>query len=107
MKKLVWLLLALLLCTAPAGAAVTEEEIHNVGGDTLAGAVPAEQREYLDGIQPETSPLRLRGFWKMCPKTAAARCGVRCRAWYGWRSSSSSPQRRAGFLSLRAGRRTL
>ena len=54
MKKLVWLLLALLVCVIPAGA-VTEEEIHNAGADALTGAVPAEQREYLDGIQPETS----------------------------------------------------
>ena len=55
MKKLVWLLLALVVCIVPAGAAVTGEDIHSVGGDALADAVPAEQREYLDGIQPETA----------------------------------------------------
>ena len=65
MKKLVWLLLALLLCTVPAGAAVTEEEIHNVGGDTLADAVPAEQREYLDGIQPETADELAASFARL------------------------------------------
>ena len=55
MKKLVWLLLALVVCIVPAGAAVTGEDIHSVGGDALADAVPAGQREYLDGIQPETA----------------------------------------------------
>ena len=55
MKKLVWLLLALVVCIIPAGAAVTEEDIHNVGGDALADAVPAGQRDYLEGIRPETA----------------------------------------------------
>ena len=55
MKKLVWLLLALVVCIVPAGAAVTGEDISSVGGDALADAVPAGQREYLDGIQPETA----------------------------------------------------
>ena len=55
MKKLVWLLLALVVCIVPAGAAVTGEDIRSVGGDALADAVPAGQREYLDGIQPETA----------------------------------------------------
>ena len=55
MKKLVWLLLALVVCIVPAGAAVTGEDIRSVGGEALADAVPAEQREYLDGIQPETA----------------------------------------------------
>lgn len=55
MKKLAWLLLALMVCIIPAGAAVTEEVIHNVGGDALADAVPAGQRDYLEGIRPETA----------------------------------------------------
>lgn len=55
MKKLAWLLLALMVCIIPAGAAVTEEDIHNVGGDALADAVPAGQRDYLEGIRPETA----------------------------------------------------
>lgn len=55
MKKLVWLLLALVVCIVPAGAAVNGEDIRSVGGDALADAVPAGQREYLDGIQPETA----------------------------------------------------
>ena len=55
MKKLAWLLLALIVCIIPAGAAVTEEDIHNVGGDALADAVPAGQRDYLEGIRPETA----------------------------------------------------
>ncbi|MDO4270746.1 MAG: hypothetical protein Q4C72_07455 [Eubacteriales bacterium] len=54
MKRLVIALLLAALCVIPA-AAVTEEDVQNVGGDALTDAMPDEQRAYLDGIRPETA----------------------------------------------------
>lgn len=76
MKKLAWLLLALMVCIIPAGAAVTEEDIHNVGGDALADAVPAGQRDYLEGIRPETADELAGSFAQLLENVSEDSCSA-------------------------------
>nr|WP_297172260.1 hypothetical protein [uncultured Agathobaculum sp.] len=71
MKKLIWLLLMLLFCTTQADAAVTGEEIHSVGGDALIDAVPSAQRDYLDGIRPETADELTASFARLIENVSA------------------------------------
>lgn len=49
MKKMC-LMMALLVCFFVQAAAVSAEDIHSVGGDKLADAVPPQQQKYLEGI---------------------------------------------------------
>ncbi len=51
-KKLVIMALAVMVCFSNSAAA-EDNGFHEAGGDALAEAIPSEERNYLDGIDPE------------------------------------------------------
>lgn len=70
MKKL--LLVCLLLCLCFTGAAaVTEEEMNAVGGNTLTDALNGEQRAYLEGVTPEEGTDVAGSFSRLMDNAAA------------------------------------
>lgn len=64
-------LLVLLLCLPFARAAVSAEDVHNVGGDSLTDAVPDSARQYLDGVTPENADTLADSVSKVLENMAA------------------------------------
>lgn len=54
-KPVLSILLVLFLLLPFAHAAVSAEDVHNVGGDSLTDAVPDSARRYLDGVSPQNA----------------------------------------------------
>lgn len=71
MKRRIICAVLLLLLGITAAGAVEESRFQEAGGDTLTEAVPGGQRQYLDGIQPETPEKLTSSFARLLENASA------------------------------------